>query len=65
MTALREAPERRMAAHGEPLPPGLVCIEVGKGCVLLLSEGEYVRAVKRGKASKRGQALRQRTENRR
>jgi len=56
---------QRAPVRGETVPPGLVPVPIGKGCVLLLSEGEYLRAVKRGKAWKRREALRSRIEGKR
>lgn len=41
-------------------PPGLYGIPVGKGCVLLLTVSEYARALARGKAYRRGLALKAR-----
>jgi len=58
----REIPARRTPLHSETVPAGLVPVPVGKGCVLLLSEGEYVRAIKRGKVWRRREALRRRGE---
>jgi len=62
MTAPRKAPVCPAPSEAGAVPLGLVCVPVGKGCVLLLSEGEYARAIKRWK---RREVLRQRTENRR
>ena len=39
------------------LPPGLVAVEMGKSVVLILTEQEYVTAVKRGKSWRRRLAL--------
>lgn len=43
-------------------PPGLVPVPVGKGCVLLLTQPEYLAALRRGKAWRRRVALLQRTQ---
>jgi hypothetical protein len=58
----REAPARPAPSEAGAVPPGLVCVPVGKGCILLLSEEEYVRAIKRGKAWRRCEALQRRGE---
>lgn len=38
-------------------PPGFVAVPVGKGCLLLLTDREYVQAVQRGKRFRRRAAL--------
>jgi hypothetical protein len=43
-------------------PPGLIPVEVGKGCVLLLTEGEYLAGLRRGKQLRRREALARRTK---
>jgi hypothetical protein len=58
----REAPGCPVPSATGAAPPGLVPVPIGKGCVLLLSEGEYVRAIKRGKAWRRREVLRRRGE---
>jgi len=65
MTVPREAPARHTPVQGETVPAGLVCVPLGKGCLLLLSKEEYVRAIKRGKAWRRREALAKRIEGER
>jgi hypothetical protein len=55
-----EAPVRPAPSAAGAVPSGMVRVSVGKGCVLILSEGEYVRAIKRGKVWRRREALRRR-----
>ncbi len=43
-------------------PPGLIPVPLGKGCVLLLTEQEYTRALHRGKAWRRQEALAKRAD---
>ena len=57
MTAPREPAAPRPPVQGDMPPPGLVCVRLRKGCVLPLSEGEYMRAVRRGKAWRRRVAM--------
>jgi hypothetical protein len=61
MTAPREAPAQRTPVQGDTLPTGLVSVPLGKDCILLLSEAEYIRAIKRGKWWRRREALTKRT----
>jgi hypothetical protein len=56
----RVALARPAPSEAGAMPRGLVSVPVGKGCILLLSEEEYVRAIRRGKAWRRRQALRRR-----
>lgn len=41
------------AKPAEPMVP----VPIGKGCLLLLTQGEYLRALARGKAFRRREAL--------
>ena len=34
-------------------PKGMISVPMGKGCILLLTEDEYVRALRRGKIHRR------------
>ena len=61
MTAPRQAPARRTPVRGEMLPPDLICLPLGTGCLLLLTATEYTRALRRGKWWRRHEALTKRT----
>ena len=37
-------------------PKGMISVPLGKGCILLLTEQEYVNALKRGKIHRRREA---------
>ncbi len=41
---------------------GMVKVPLGKGCILLLTQAEYLRAIKRGKAIRRVEKSREREE---
>lgn len=41
---------------------GLIRVPVGKGCILLLTEGEYLAGLRRGKQLRRREALARRTQ---
>jgi len=43
-------------------PAGLVAVPVGTGCILLLTEPEYVAGIKRGKRWRRALSLRRRSK---
>lgn len=53
-----------MATLIDPLPD-FIMIPLGKGCVLVLSETEYLRGIARGKTLRRRQAEAQREAARR
>ena len=65
MSPPRQAPSSPTLIRAETLPPGLVSVPMGENCILLLSEAEYVRAIKRGRAWRRRGALRRRTRDER
>ena len=60
MSTSREDTRHPTPSEARELPAGLVPVPVGKGCIVLLSEGEYIRAIKSGKGWKRREALRRR-----
>jgi len=43
-------------------PAGLIRVDLGKGCILLLTQGEYLSGLRRGKFYRRAQALAGRLE---
>jgi hypothetical protein len=60
MSAPCKAPVRPAPEAAGAVPPGLVCIPLGKRCILLLPEREYIRGLRLGRRWKRAQALRRR-----
>ncbi len=42
---------------GTELPAGMVAVPLGRGCILVLTRDEYLRAIRRGKLFRRRAAL--------
>ena len=57
MSTPRGTPAQADPSLTEGVPPGLILVPIGKGCVLLLLEVEYVRAIQRGKRWRRRRAV--------
>jgi hypothetical protein len=49
------------SAEAQGAPPGFVPIRLGKACYLLLTQGEYLQGLRRGKWWRRRLALHQRS----